>query len=314
MEHVRDIDQLQLAASALTIGSFDGVHLGHQALIRELVTIARQADVPAVALAFFPHPAVVLRGRKPALYITSPDERAELLGRLGVDIVVTQTFDRALASVRAEAFLERLRRHLGFQHLCIGDNFALGRDREGDRSYLEQVAPRMGFALRVFPPVQVDGEALSSSRVRQALRAGDVRRASRYLGRPFELAGKVVRGAGRGHTLAIPTANLEVWEERARPAHGVYACWAQVGAERLPAVTNIGTRPTFEGDQLVPIVEAHLLDFHADLYGTEMRLAFIDRLRGEQRFSGPEELVAQIRKDIERTRAVLGARLEGADA
>ena len=314
MEHVRGLERLHLEGSTLTIGSFDGVHLGHQALIRALVGSARQVHLPAVVLTFYPHPSVVLRGRKPAFYITTPDEKAALLGELGIDYVVTQSFDRELAAVTADAFLDWAQAHLAFRDLWVGEDFALGFRRQGNVPFLEQAGAARGFGLHILSPVLIGGEVVSSTRVREALRSGDVARAASYLGRPFVVPGKVVQGAGRGRSLSIPTANLSVWEERACPGSGVYACRAQVEGRHWMAVANIGFRPTFEGDGRVPVVEAHLLEFEGDLYGKEMRLTFIERLRDERRFAGPEALLEQIQRDILRARLILSSHREGSDA
>lgn len=312
--HVGSLDELQLDGSALTIGSFDGVHRGHQALIGALVQGAQGAGVPAVVLTFYPHPSVVLRGRKPSFYIDTPEEKAARLAALGVDHVVTQPFDADLAAVSAEAFLDRLQARLGFRQLWVGEDFALGHRRRGNVPFLEREAGRRGFQLHVHPPVLVDGEVVSSTRVREALRSGDVARAARYLGRAFTIPGRVVRGAGRGRSLGIPTANLAIWDERAVPGAGVYACLAAVGAAERPAVTNIGVRPTFEGQTAMPVVEAHLLDFDGEIYDQELRLAFVERLRDERRFDGPQALLAQIERDILRARVILNTRGEGMDA
>lgn len=313
MRHVGSLDDLQLAGSALTIGSFDGVHRGHQALIGALVQGARAAGLPSALLTFYPHPSVVLRGRKPAFYIDTPEEKAARLAALGVDHVITQPFDAALAAVSAEAFLDRLQARLGFRQLYVGEDFALGYRRQANVLFLEREAGARGFRLLVHPPVLVDGEVVSSTRVREALRSGDVARVARYLGRPFSIPGRVVRGVGRGRSLGIPTANLSIWEERAVPGAGVYACLAGVGRAETPAVINIGVRPTFEGQSAMPVVEAHLLDFDGDLYDQELRLAFIERLRDERRFEGPPALRAQIERDILRARVILNSRGEEAD-
>jgi riboflavin kinase/FMN adenylyltransferase len=305
MSRAASLDELHLPASVLTIGSFDGVHRGHQALVREMVDDARQMGIPAVVLTFFPHPSVVLRGRRPSFYIMTPDEKAAALTALGVDTVVTQPFDQALAHISAGDFLARLRQHLGFKGLWVGEDFALGHRREGNRLFLEAAGREQGFALHVVSPFLMGGEAVSSTRVREALRSGDVARAASYLGRPFTLPGKVVRGAGRGRRLGYPTANLDFWDERAYPGVGVYACWVQAGGRRLASVTNIGLRPTFEVDAQRPIIEAHLLDAQIDLYDQEITLVFVERLRDERRFDGPEALREQIARDIGRARALL---------
>ncbi len=307
MSHVRDLSGLTLAESALTIGSFDGLHLGHQALIRAMVAEARARGLPAVVLTFFPHPSVVLRGRRPAFYITQPDEKARLLLDLGVDHVVTQKFDEALSLVTADEFLDRLIRRLGLKQLWVGEDFALGHDREGNRAFLKRASAARGFGLHVFPPVLVEGEVVSSTRVREALRAGDVARVAVYLGRPFALEGTVVRGARRGRQLGFPTANLRLPEGQAFPARGVYAGFATVGDERRPAVTNVGLRPTFGDDLPAPIVETHLLDLTAELYERTLRLEFIERLREEQRLANVEALRAQIALDVERARRLLAS-------
>jgi riboflavin kinase/FMN adenylyltransferase len=308
MQHLLHIDQLSLESCSLTIGSFDGVHKGHQALVKELVAQAREVHDTSVVLTFFPHPSVVLRGRKPAFYINTPEEKAQLLGALGVDVVVTHPFDLKLSRVSAEDFLSQLHVRCGFRNLWVGEDFVLGHNRRGDRFFLEREGQERGFQLHQIKPVMVSGEIVSSTRVREALRSGDVARVESYLGRPFEVPGKVVQGAGRGQGLGFPTANLEIWEERAFPRKGVYACMAEVDGRRWKAVTNIGVRPTFNSDEVSPTVEAHLLEFSGDLYGKEIRLAFIARLRDERRFAGPEALMERIQVDILRAEEMLAGR------
>lgn len=311
MSHVRDLSDMTLAESALTIGSFDSLHLGHQALLRAMVEQAGTERLPAVVLTFYPHPSVVLRGRRPAFYITQPDEKARRIFDLGVDHVITQRFDEALSLVSAGEFLDRLVRQLGLKHLWVGEDFALGHEREGNRAFLKRASAERGFDLHVFPPVSVGGEVVSSTRVREALRAGDVARVAAYLGRFFALTGRVVRGAHRGEQLGFPTANLELPVDQAYPGRGVYACYAVLEGECLPAVSNVGLRPTF-GDHLpAPVVEAHLLDVKLDLYDRTFTLEFVERLRAEQRFPGVEALRGQIARDVERARDLLAAGEEG---
>jgi riboflavin kinase/FMN adenylyltransferase len=249
---------------------------------------------------------VVLRERRPAYYITSPEEKAQLLGELGVERVITQRFDRELSRVEAEDFLELLDRHLRFRALWAGEDFALGYQRKGNRHFLQQASQARGFEFHLVPPFKLEGEVVSSTRVREALRAGDVAHVAAYLGRRFSLPGTVRRGAGRGKGLGIPTANLEIWEERAYPGNGVYACTAHAQAGTWPAVVNIGTRPTFEQSGSSAVVEAHLLDYTGgDLYAQPLELTFYERLREERRFPGPEALLEQIDRDISRARAIL---------
>ena len=305
-----DLSEVSLPASVLTIGSFDGLHLGHQALIRSLVEEGRAERLPSAVVTFYPHPSVVLRARRPAFYITLPEEKTARLSALGVDHVVTQRFDEALSRVSAGEFLDRLEARLHFQQLWIGEDFALGHEREGNRLFLRREAERRGFSLQEVPPAKVGGEVVSSTRVREALRAGDVARVATYLGRPFVLRGPVVRGAARGKALGIPTANIALHPEQAYPAQGVYACWAELPEGRRQAVTNVGMRPTFDEELPSPVVEAHIFDWDGDLYDQPIGLAFVARLREEQRFPGKAALVEQIHRDIQQTRDLLGSGME----
>ena len=195
--------------------------------------------------------------------------------------------------------------HTAFSHFWVGEDFALGHEREGDLHFLETESADRKFQLHVVPPVLLGEKVVSSTRIRQALRAGDVASVATYLGRTFNVLGEVVAGSKRGQRLGFPTANLRVQEERAYPRSGVYACIAEVAGRHWPAVTNIGVRPTFEETQDIDTIETHLLDFNDDLYRQEIQLAFIDRLRDEQRFSSPEALIAQIQTDVRRAREIL---------
>ena len=264
-------------------------------------------------MTFYPHPFAVLSDRRPALYITSPDEKAALLGDLGVDYVITQRFDRKLSQVSAGAFLDTLQSHLGFKHLWIGEDFALGYKREGDHQYLKLAGVERGFQLHTILPVTRNGETVSSTRIRDALRAGDVASVANFLGRSFTIPGEVVIGSNRGKQLGFPTANLCISEDRVSPGPGVYACLAEVAGQTWKAVANIGTRPTFEENQEIHTIETHLLDFDGDLYRQTLLLSFIDRLRDEKRFSGPEALISQIKTDIQHANEILDPMMEADD-
>lgn len=293
----------------LTIGSFDGVHLGHQALIRELVAAARARGRRAAVLTFFPHPSVVLRGRQPAFYIHRPDEKTALLAELDVDLTITHPFDMHVSRITATDFVRNLRSSLDMRELWAGADFALGHGREGTVEWLSAHGPEFGYVVHVVDPVTVDGEVISSSRVRHALRAGNVEEAARCLGRPLRVPGVVVAGDGRGRSLGFPTANLAIWAERAYPAPGVYACWATVGERTFPAVTNTGVRPALDGATDSPTIRAHLLDFEREIPGQRVVLDFVARLRAEVEFTDVERLAAQIRADIERAREALSERV-----
>lgn len=306
MAHLRSIEQANLPASILTIGAFDGVHRGHQVLMGETVAAAGEAGVAPVVLTFFPHPSVVLQGRRPSFYLTTPEKKAELLGDLGVDLVITQEFNEELSRVTAEEFLRRLKESLGFLQLWVGPDFALGHQREGNIAYLTGAQERWEFELHVVEPLKLSGEVISSSRIREALRSGDVARAARYLGRYFSLSGTVQEGAGRGKGLGIPTANLAVWEEIAYPREGVYACLAGLeDGSTWNAVTNVGRRPTFEDQLDLPVIESHIMGYDADLYGQRVRLEFVERLRSEQRFESVDRLIEQIQADIRSAERIL---------
>jgi riboflavin kinase/FMN adenylyltransferase len=306
MRVVRDLAQTHLAApSYVTIGVFDGVHRGHQQLIAEMVKAARSTDGVAVAVTFDPHPAAAL-GHEPPPLLTTVEERAALLDALGLDVLVAFPFTPATARTAAADFVAVLVDHLHMVELWGGPNLSLGHRREGSISFLRCLGKERGFVVHIIEPLAWEGILVSSSRVRDALQAGDIRRATGYLGRPYRLAGIVVHGNGRGHDIGVPTANISPPPERLIPANGIYACTART--EHLgthQAVVNVGTRPTFAGSALT--VEAHLLDFDADLYDQVLALDFIARLRNEMAYATVHALVKQIHEDIAQARGILGS-------
>ncbi|MCA9905480.1 MAG: bifunctional riboflavin kinase/FAD synthetase [Anaerolineae bacterium] len=306
MQHYYELSEAYLdRPSVVTIGVFDGVHRGHQYLIRRLVAEARAQDKLAVALTFFPHPDVVLRHLEGRYYLTTPEERARLLGELGIDYVVTQTFDDAFRHIRAAHYVEMLQRHLRLSALWVGADFALGYQREGNVDFLRQQGKERGFEVDVIDLIvgNHDDVAISSTGIRGALLEGDIERANHWLGRSYCLEGEVIHGEKRGRQIGFPTANIDVWEESVIPANGVYAGWAHIDGERHMAVTNIGVRPTFNGSGVT--VEAHLLDFNRDIYGRRLMLTFEKRLRAEKKFNGIQELIAQIHADVDDGRTYL---------
>lgn len=304
--HIRNLSSADLKQpSIITVGVFDGVHRGHQSLVKQLVAEAHATDRAAVVLTFFPHPDVVLRNIEGRYYLTTPDQRANLLLDLGVDLVVTHAFDETVRHMRAADFADQLIAHLNMSSLWATQNFAMGYKREGNIDFLRAQGAAKGFTVKTVELVYADenGDKISSSSVRDALLAGELERANTYLGRPYCMAGEVVHGEKRGRQIGFPTANLAVWEQQLIPQHGVYACYATLGNERFKAVTNIGRRPTFEGDDVT--VEAHLLDFDRDIYGQTLNLDFVAHLRDEMKFNGIENLVAQIGRDVEEGRRLL---------
>ena len=285
--------------SVLSIGNFDGLHRGHQTILHEAVARARELAVPATAMTFHPHPIRLLRPRSAPLLLTTLEQKLQLIGRIGVDVALVMPFTRKLASVPAERFVTDVLAHeLAVREVRIGAGFRFGADREGTVELLQSLGATLGFAALGATPV-LDGELpISSTRIRTAMRDGEIGLANRLLGRPYALDGRVTVGARLGRTLGFPTLNIRP-ENEIIPATGVYVCLAFVPslARAVPAVTNVGVRPTVSDEQQLS-VETHLLDVTADLYGAEVRVFFLDRLRAEKRFSGREALAAQIEQDV----------------
>ena len=306
MIHAESIDQLDLQNSWLTIGVFDGVHRGHQQIIRKLTAGAHEINAPAVVLTFWPHPATVL-GNSLVKCLTTPDERANLLFDLGVDVVITQTFDRVVANTSAQDFAVRLKQHLGMQRILMGYDFALGKGREGDAARLTVIGQELGYAVEVIPAISDESGVISSTEIRKLVEVGDVAEAASLLGHPYSLHGVVIHGDGRGRSIGIPTANIDYSRDKVIPPNGIYACWVPIGMEKYRAMTNIGINPTFTPDKQSPNVEAHLLDFDHDLYDQDLKVEFVERLRDEIRYSSVEALVSQIHMDIKRGREILSA-------
>lgn len=302
---VKALKRVHYDRSWVSIGSFDGVHLGHQSLIRELVNSAHREGTAAVVITFSPHPAVFFKRVPLAHNLTGPGEREGLLLALGIDQVITIDFDQQFADLTARDFMGQLKEALGITHLLAGDNFALGKDRSGDISSLRELGTELGFSVDIFPPTRIEGEIISSSRIRKYLTEGQISRANACLGRSFSLEGKVVHGEHRGHSLGFPTANLDLPQDRLLPARGVYACKARVDEKTYMAVTNIGVRPTFDDPLPSPRVEPHLLNLQDDLYGKQLKLEFIEYLRAEKAFDTPGDLVEQVNRDIQLAREML---------
>ena len=301
-------EELSLSAtdreSLITVGVFDGVHRGHRHLIARLVEEASSLGRLSGVVTFRTHPAELLDPTFHPQYLTSLPQRVRLLEELGVDFVAPVTFDHELSTVRARDFISLLQRHLRATGLVVGPDFAMGHRREGDVKALATMGRDLGFSVTVVDVLREDGEAVRSTVIRKVLATGDVTTVSNLLGRHFVFEGKVVKGAGRGGPLGIPTANLESPGGMAMPGDGIYATWAHLDDKTYMAATSIGTRPTFdEGDRTV---EAFILDFDGDLYGREVRLEFVKRLRDEEKYDAVEALLEQIDRDVDQTRAVLG--------
>jgi riboflavin kinase/FMN adenylyltransferase len=287
----------------LTIGVFDGVHLGHKYLISQLTEHARQQNLLSGVVTFRQHPRQVLSPRTNLPFLTNLAERVNLLKNEGVDAVVALSFTQELARLSVDQFVGLLRKYLRMRGLLVGPDFALGRNREGNADTLRALGQDMNFSVIMIPPVMVNGEVVSSTAIRNALADGNMKKVVNLIGRPFSLQGRVTTGAGRGLKLGFPTANLEIDQKLALPAEGVYATWAYVDDKTYQSVTNIGRRPTFGGNGRT--VEVYIFNYHSDLYGRELKINVIERLRGEKQFDSVEELKKQIAEDVKQGEAIL---------
>ncbi len=289
----------------LTIGVFDGVHLGHKHLISRLKELAHQQGLASGVVTFRQHPEEVLSPKNRLPFLTSVAQRINLLKNEGVDAVIPLSFTTELAQLSARSFLERLQKHLRMRGVVIGPDFALGRNREGNTETMRRLGQEMSFSVSVVPPLKIDGEVVSSTVTRKALAKGDMKRVQKLIGRPFRLQGRVVTGVGRGVKLGFPTANLEIEAEQALPPDGVYISLAHIDDQSYFSLTNIGKRPTFGNNQR--LVEVYLLDYDGDLYGQELEIDLLEWLRSEKKFKTAEELKKQIAQDVERGRKWLSS-------
>jgi len=307
MQLIHDLDEIVLERqSILTIGAFDGVHRGHQALVRGVVERAHQTGRLSGVITFHPHPANVLTPEHAVRYITTPAEKATLIEHFGVDLMALIRFTMALARQPASEFVRELAQHLRPAEIWVGQDFALGRNREGDVRALTLLGERWDFVVRQVEPVVWNGGIVSSSRIRKLLGDGEIEQVADLLGWYYTLAGRVVHGHHRGRALGLPTANIAVASERALPRDGVYACFALLGHERVPAVANLGVRPMFDDDG-GRLLEVHLLDMEIDLYGCDLAVEFIRWLRPEMKFGSIAGLAEQMRIDVKIARDTLRA-------
>lgn len=297
---------------AVGLGNFDGVHIGHQAILAAVKADAAKRGAPSVLYTHDPHPAVVLRHGTPPPKITTLEEKIEIVDALGLDYMVVEPFTIDFAAQTPEEFVQNvLVGRLGIGHAFVGENFGFGKGRAGKATDLQAFGRTLGFDVTLVPPVNVGGQPASSTRVRAAVQAGDVALAQELLGRPFALRGTVVHGAARGAGLGFPTANLAP-DKDLLPARGVYACIAWLDRKPYSALTNVGVKPTFGTEALT--IEAFLLDYHGDAYGHSLNLEMIARLREEKKFPGIEALKAQIASDVEEGKKILAPLIAAARA
>ena len=311
MDVIRGIGQIPAGfrCAAVTIGNFDGVHLGHRVIFERLVAEARREGCKAAAITFDPHPKMVLHPeRRPFYLLSTSEEKTRLIGALGVDVLILIPFTLEYAQTTAESFVrEVLWERLRVRKVLIGHDYTFGRGREGNADFLREAGSRLGFAVEVISPVRVGETMVSSTTIRKALLAGEVRFAATLLGRPYNVRGEVIHGSGRGAGLGFPTANV-LPEKELLPPGGVYAIRVLFEGRRHDGVLSIGTNPTFAGEIRTGAscaIEAHLFGVAEDLYGKTLDLLFIDRLRDQVRFETAAALSAQIERDIRQARDIL---------
>lgn len=306
MEIIRHINRCAPSPHpVVSIGNFDGVHIGHQAILRDVVREARDRQGTAIVLTFHPHPLSVLRPEHRLPLICSLREKLLLFSAFGIQKVLLQRFTLTFAQLSPEEFVRSyLVQTIGAEKVVVGHNVSFGRNRAGTADTLRQLAPTYGFAAEIVGPIKTDDQEVSSTTVRTLLSAGDMPAVTRFLGRRYTVSGRVIRGFQRGRTIGFPTANLPPRADLLLP-NGVYAVRVDIDKQEVPGVANIGLNPTFGVNKRT--LEVHLFNFSGDLYGRRLSVGFVERLRGEQKFPSVEELVKQIQKDADRARAILFA-------
>jgi riboflavin kinase/FMN adenylyltransferase len=288
----------------LTIGVFDGVHLGHRYLISNLVSRAKQQGLLSGVVTFKQHPRELLSPHARLSYLTTLAEREQLLKHEGVDMVIALSFTRELANLTAREFVSLLQKHLRMRGLVIGPDFALGKNREGNAATLSVLGEEIGFTVTPVQPKKLDGEVASSTAIRNALADGNMQKVTRLFGHPFSLNGRVTTGEHRGAGMGFPTANIDVDARQALPPDGVYATWAYIEGKAYQSMTNIGRRPTF-GAHNKRTIEVFILSYDRDLYGKDLKIELVERLRGEKKFENVEALTKQIAEDVKHGREIL---------
>ncbi len=308
MKVIRSVEEIQkpFIHPVMTIGNFDGVHRGHKVLFQRVVDWAKKLGGQSVVMTFDPHPLQVLAPSRGPDFITSHGKKLELIEAEGIDATIVIPFSRDFAQISAHDFVKDLLvDRIGVKGIVVGYDYRFGRNREGDIRLLRELGSRYGFQVEMVSGIELDGTLVSSTAIRQLIRNGEIHEAERLLGRPYEIVGRVVKGRERGRLLGFPTANVDI-QRQVPPKPGVYAVEVDIEGETHMGAANFGWNPTF-GDP-TPSLEVHVLDFDGDLYGKEIAVRFVERIRDERRFPGPEALVAQIRQDVETVRSILGGR------
>jgi len=304
MEIFRDLNTVQVhRPTVLTIGSFDGIHRGHQHLIRRVIARAQELNAASALVTLHPHPKIVLQPNSPLRYLSTIEERLDWLQPLGLDYVIVFPFSLEASQMRARAFIELLVKRLHLVELLCGKDFTLGYKREGNVEFLRALGREWGFNVTVVEPQTLDGQIVSSTRVRELIAQGEMDAATQLLGRYPSVRGRVIEGDKRGRALGFPTANLAIAERRLIPADGIYAVRVKIGETWYGGAANIGVRPTFDKGQR--LVEVYIFDFNADLYDQVIEVHFVKRLREEKKFESVDALIEQMKRDVAQARAVL---------
>jgi riboflavin kinase/FMN adenylyltransferase len=305
MKVVRGVENIKepLKYTVVAIGNFDGVHIGHQSVFRQAARLAREKNGTAVALTFHPHPIKLLDPERSPRFLTKLSSKTEKIGECGIDLLAIEPFTWKIADLAAEAFIKTiLVGRLKARIVIVGSGFSFGQGRKGNVKTLETMGKQLGFSVEIINPIQSEGIPVSSTRIRAFVKKGDIENANRLLGRAYSLSGTVIKGQQRGNKIGFPTANIETGD-LLTPACGVYACTVRVEGKMLSGVVNVGNSPTFNRNQLV--VEAHIFDFDKQLYGKEIEIGFVRRIRSEKAFPNVDALTSQIKKDIQTAKTIL---------
>ncbi len=304
MKVIKDTTKARkIAGSVLTLGNFDGLHLGHRKIIAQVTRRAKELCLPSIVYTFDPHPMKVLAPEKSPPLLSTPKDKKSLIEAAGVDILIMANFTKDFASIHPKAFVKDiLVERLGVREIWIGHDYSFGRGKQGSAAYLKELGLKLGFFVGIIAAHKKEGDIVSSSRIRRLIKEGKIGAASRLLSVPYSIGGRVIKGREVGCSLGFPTANLSTRAELI-PGSGVYAGYVELDKKQLPAVINIGKAPTFKRGRVV--IECHILDFKGSIYGKDIRVSFLRRLRSERLFKDTQTLKAQITKDVQRARSIL---------
>lgn len=308
MEVIRELPTIAEGKYVLALGNFDGVHLGHQRLLRGGLEVATEKGLELAVLLFEPHPMQVLFPEKFLGFLTTKEKQMEIFEEIGVDRVYLLPFTKEVAAISPEQFVRDFLPRMGVEHVVVGFNYSFGAKGKGTPENLQVYGQEYGFGVSILQPQVLEGMVISSTAVRKALQEGNVQLAQEFLGRPHCIVGKVVKGEQRGRQLGYPTANIQIHEGLLIPKRGVYAVWAWIGDQKVPGMMNIGMKPTFHEEYQLT-VEVHFFDFHGDLYDKELTIYLEDKIRDECKFASKDELIKQLELDAKQTRDLLSQSL-----